>query len=517
MSLTQRYRSLIVGALAISLAAALTACAGANAASSGPSLTTLTIADPAYPSSLDPSAGQTAYNQYYDLSYAPLIVQEADGGFAPGLATSWQYGANNESFEITLRPGVEFSDGSALNSAAVKTWIDYELKVPGGSAPGYLGALTSIDTPDTTHLTLHFSAPTPQLPLVFSQALEMGMIGSPEAVAAGTLATRTDGAGEYVLDSSATVVGDHYTYLPNPHYWDPSAIHWKKVVIRYMASLTTTLQALQAGQVQLAVQQQADSIGADPEGLNVTDPMQDIFGLSFDDRTGSIVPALGNLKVRQAINDAIDRVAVNRAVVSGYGQPTDEVSLPGDDGYVASLESEYPYDPATARRLLAEAGYPHGFTMRILDGPGQLETLAEAIAGELANVGIKVQLVQSTTAGDYFNKLASGKYEASILEFGSLPAYFMYGLLFGPNATQFNPLKTSSSALNADFQAMLPLSEAAAKPYAQAMVTYVTEQAWFAPLISTPFVGLSTKNIAGMQAHTDGRRFWYLPEVYPVG
>lgn len=514
----RRGTTLLAGITTTALVAALTACAGASATSAKTNLSTLTIADTSFPASMDPASGQNANNQYYDLAYDPLIVQKVDGGYAPGLATSWQYGANNESFSFTLRAGVKFSDGGDLDATAVKTWIEHALKVPGGAAPNYLGALTTIDTPDPTHLTLNFSKPTPQLPMVFSQALEMGMIGSPKAVAANTLATQTDGAGQYVLDSAATVTGDHYTFTPNPNYWNPSAIRWKKIVIRYMTSPTTTLQAMQAGQVQLAVQQQVSSIGAATQaGLNVTSPLQAFYGLSFNDRTGAIVPALGSTQVRQAINYAIDRNAINKAVFGGNGQANDEVALPGDDGYDASLETTYPYDLAKAKQLLAQAGYANGFTMHILDVKALgFDTLAQAIAGQLAQIGIKAVPVDAANLGDYFGKLASGKYETSILGFGGLPGYFLYGLLFGPGATQFNPLKTRSTVLDNAYQALLPVSADAAKPYSQTMVRFVTEQAWFAPLVSTPFTAFSAKSVAGMTARTDGRRLWYLPETYPA-
>lgn len=525
---TSRRSPRVAGAAALAAASLLLAsCAGGSATSkhskSGKSgkhasSSTLVIADTAFPASMDPASGQNANNQYYDLAYDPLIVQKVDGSFAPGLATSWRYGPQNKSFSITLRKGVRFSDGSTLDAAAVKTWIHHELKYPGGAAPNYLGSLSSIKISDPTHLTLHFSKPTPQLPFVFSQALEMGMIGSPKAVAAKTLKTGTAGAGEYVLDKSATVTGDHYTYTPNPYYWNKKAIHWKKIVIRYITNPTTTLQAMQSGQVQFAVQQQVSSIpAAKKDGFNVTMPMQAFYGLSFNDRTGSIVPALGKVKVRQAINYALDRKSINKAVYAGQAQPNDQPAITGDDGYDPALQSRYTYDPGKAKKLLAEAGYPHGFTMRILDVKALgFDTLAQAISGQLAKVGIKATPVDAANLGDYFGKLASGKYETSILGFGGLPGYFLYGLLLGPGATQFNPLKTRSAVLDNAYRALLPLSEAQAKPYAQKMVRYVTDNAWFAILESTPFVAFGTDSVKGSQARTDGRRLWYLPELYPA-
>lgn len=523
-----RRSTAIAGLTVLALAAA--GCAGSGAtsantqASSGTGATaasvgsTLTIADTAFPTTMDPGGGQNAYNQYYDLAYDPLIVQTVSGGFAPGLATSWSYGPDNKSFSFTLRTGVRFSDGTAFDADAVKAWIQHEQKVPGGAGLTYLANLTTIDVTSPTKLTLNFSKPTPQLPLVFSQQLEMGEIGSPKKAAGNYLATHTDGAGEYVLDPSQTVAGDHYTFTPNPNYWNPKAVHWKKIVIRVITNPTTTLQAMQSGQVQFAVQQQVSSIPtAKADGFNVTMPLQAFYGLAINDRAGSIVPALAKVQVRQAINYALNREALNKAVYAGMGQPNDEIALPGDDGYTPSLAGRYTYDPAKAKQLLAEAGYPHGFTMHILDVTALgFDTLAEAISGELAAVGINATPVAAANIGDYFGKLASGKYETSILGFGGLPGYFLYDLLIGPGATQFNPLKTQSSTLTGAYNALLPLSAAAASKYSQQMVSYVTDQAWFAIAVSTPFVAFGVKGIAGSNAETNGRREWYLPELYPA-
>ncbi len=407
-------RSAVIAGLTV-LALAAAGCAGSGAtsansqASSGAGATaaggtgsTLTIADTSFPTTMDPGGGQNAYNQYYDLAYDPLIVQTVNNTFAPGLATAWSYGPDNKSFSFTLRTGVKFSDGTALDADAVKAWIEHERKVPGGAGLTYLANLTTIDVTSPTKLTLNFSKPTPQLPLVFSQQLEMGQIGSPKEIAGNYLATHTDGAGEYVLDASQTVAGDHYTFTPNPNYWNPKAIHWKKVVIRVITNPTTTLQAMQSGQVQFAVQQQVSSIPtAKADGFNVTQPLQAFYGLSINDRAGSIVPALAKVQVRQAINYAINREALNKAVYAGMGQPNDEIALPGDDGYVPSLASRYTYNPAKAKQLLAAAGYPHGFSMHILDVTALgFDTLAEAISGELAAVGINATPVAAANIGD---------------------------------------------------------------------------------------------------------------------
>src|SRR5215216_4825359 len=163
------------------LVAVLAGC-GSSSSSSPKAGSTLTIASPGAPPSLDPATGDNQYSDYFNLAYDPLIVQAADGSFKPGLATKWSYGPQNKSFAMTLRSGVKFSDGTVLDGDAVKQWIEHALKLPGGRAGSYLSALQRVDVPSPERVILHFKAPTPQLELVFSQVLEMGLIGSPKAL-----------------------------------------------------------------------------------------------------------------------------------------------------------------------------------------------------------------------------------------------------------------------------------------------------------------------------------------------
>lgn len=508
-----KYAPVAVALMATSLAAG---CGSSgSAASSGHADSTLTVATPSAPSSLDPAIGQPANETYNDFAYDPLIVQAPDGAFTPGLATSWSYGPDNESFTITLRPGVRFSDGTPLNAAAVKTWIQYEMR-PGNGGATYLSTLQSVDVTGPRTLTLKFSSPTPDLELVFGQILAMGMIGSPKAVAAGTLATKTDGAGPYMLDTAATVPGATYTFVPNPYYWNKAAVHWAKVVIKVIASPTATLQALQTGQVQVATSQPVTSVpAASRAGLKYVDPLTLLLGLEILDRQGKVDKPLGSLQVRQALNYAVDRSALAKVIGAGYGTPITQMAAPGWDSYDSALEREYPYDPAKARQLLAAAGYPHGFTMPVVSvaAVGQ-DLLADALVGQLANVGVVVKPDITTSDGAYFQALSSGSYPAATLSFGRLPAAFDYEDLWGPDAA-FNPFKTASAQLAAMDNELSAAPAADAPAIARQMQSFLVSQAWFVPVAATPLVVLYRSEVSGVNA-TPQRNVVYMTEIKPV-
>ena len=478
---------------------------------------TLTIATSASPSTLDPASGQNAYSPYYDLAYDPLIIKAPDGSYKPGLALSWKYGARNKSFSLKLRPGVRFSDGSRLTAQVVKTWILHAKALPGGYGGTYFGALTSVKITSPLSLTLIFNTPTPLLELDLSQLLEMGMVGSAKAVAAKTLATTTDGAGPYMLDKGATVTGDHYTYVPNPYYWNKSAVHWKKVVVRVITNPTTALSALQTGQVQVALGQPVTSVNAAMRaGLKNDAPLTLFLALSLIDRNGKVAPALGDVRVRQALNYAVDRKAVAAVVGAGLGRPIDQMAVPGDDSYDPKLDNAYPYDPAKAKQLLAAAGYGKGLTLSAIvwQGVGQ-DTMAQALAGELAKVGVTLNLDIRSDVGDYFQKLSGATYPTAAISFGRIPAATDYQVLYGPNAALFNPFRSANSELSKLYYKLIATPTAKMPAVARQMQDVLVKQAWFVPVVATPLVVFYSPNVKGVNA-TPERNVIYASEIAPA-
>lgn len=501
------WRSCIAVGLATSIALATAADAGAASHKAPTGRTaaagdTLTIAESQYPSSLDPASGQNAYGDYFDLAYAPLIVKESNGKFAPGLATSWKYGKDNRSFTINLRSGVEFSDGTPLNASAVQQWIKHETSFSGGNGAGYFKALTSVQVQGPLKLTLHFSAPTPNLELTFSQVLEMGEIGSPSGITGNTLTTATDGAGEYMLDPSQTTTGTTYTYVPNPHYWDKGAVHWKKVVISVIANPSSALSALEAGQVDVAqVQPITSAKAAKAAGMKVDAPLTLYMAMSLADRNSK---PLSNVLVRQALNYAVNRAAIAKLLGNGYGLATDQMAVPGDDSYDPALKNYYPYNPKKAKQLLAKAGYPHGFTLPVLSlAAAQQNTLAEAVEGQLAKVGVKLTPSISSTVNTYETDIAGTKFPAATLSWGRLPAATQYQLLWGPDGQSSRPFKSVSPQLNRIYQQLVTASPAKEGAVAQKMQKYLVQQAWYLPVAATPLAEFYRSDIGGVQATAD--------------
>jgi peptide/nickel transport system substrate-binding protein len=513
----RRLAAIAVVAITALAAAALAGTARGTGNSSHKVGDTLTIATPASPPSLDPATGANENSDYYNLAYDPLIVRAPDGTFKPGLALSWKYGPRNKTFSIKLRPGVKFSDGTKMNAKAVKVWINHAMTLPGGRATTYLNALKSIDLTGPLSLRLNFNTPTPLLELTFSQTLEMGMIGSQKGIAAKTLATQTSGAGPYMLDTADTVTGDHYTFVPNPYYWNKPAVHWKKVVVKVISNPTAVLQALKTGQVQVAPAQPVTSLdAAKSAGLKYVAPLTLYLSLSLLDRDGKMSAPLGDVRVRRALNYAIDRNAIAKVVGAGYGQAMGEMAVPGDDSYDPALEKTYPYDPTKAKQLLAAAGYPDGFTFSAVSiaAVGQ-DTLAQALAGELQKVGVTLKPDIKTNVGDYIGGLAGAKYPAATLSFGRLPSAINYQLLYGPNASLFNSFKSTNPQLSKLYYKLIAAPTAKVPGIARQMQAILVQQAWFVPVVATPLVVLYRSDVTGVNASVN-RSVEYTTEIEPA-
>jgi len=433
---------------------------GATPASGSGTKPVLTIALPSAPTSLDPSLGSGATNVgFQDPAYQGLLHAGGNGGqITPSLASSYQWvGTGNSKLKVVLRPNLRFSDGTPLNSDAVK--VSAEHFASAGGQFSYVGQeVSSIETPNSRTVIFDLKAPDQTFPSGLAETSGLGMIISPQALSQGTnLGTATDGAGPYELSQGQTIEGSTYTYVPNPHYYDQAGIKYSKVVIRVISSPNTALAALQSGQVDIAFGDPDTFREAKASGVSAALFAGSTDGLWLEDVSGTLTPALGNEKVRQALNFAINRTAVAKAVTLGTGSPTVQMAIPGTFGYVASLERTYPYDVSKAKTLLAQAGYPHGFalTATVPTFMPTANTLAQILSAQLAQIGVTLRIVGATTFPGYASAQTSGKYDATIFSLPftqGIPSAISIG--FQPNAIG-NPRHES-------YPSVLPAAQVAA-------------------------------------------------------
>ena len=509
--LTVRLRLLgPVAVLCVALAGLLGGCGGSSTTTStavsaaspagqasGVQGNELTFANSQAPGNLNPALTDIGpYEVYMALAYDSLTYVAPNGSVAPRLATSWHYvGRNNTEFQLTIRQGARFSDGEPVTADAVANSIEYFSGAHGPSSSVLANLKSVIATGDNVLVTM--KSPSPDLPELFSQKGTPGAIIAPAGVKnPRQLGNRTLGAGPYVLDAAATVAGSTYTYTPNPDYWDKSAVHWRKIVVKVFSTPTAAFQALQTGSVQAMLVDPSAAAQLDASLYTVvSSPAQQLF-INIADKYGKVVPALGKVQVRQAMNYALDRTAIAKSLYVNYGQATDQIQGPGYGGYQEQLESAYPYDVSEAKRLLAQAGYPHGFTFTVIEPPGMPSNALEAVTQEWAQVGINAKIEATTSPAQFIAAWASGRTPAMIAQNTFNEPFLEWEQLLNPmaplNVTHYQDPKVTALVASAAAETDQPKAN---QIWDQVFQTIVKD-AWNVSIVDSDVVYFMDKNIA---------------------
>ncbi|MEN2739620.1 ABC transporter substrate-binding protein [Microbacterium sp. X-17] len=391
--------------------ATLAGCASGGTDSPSGGSKTLTLSTPGPSLGFDPAESQPGYfEQYMQPVYDTLFRLNPKGEPTPNLATKWSYDKSLTSLTIDLRTDVKFSDGSKLDANAVKESLEHT-KSGTSTTATQLASVKSIHAASAEEVQITLSAPDPSL--LANLGNQAGMIANPAGITAKTLKDTPAGSGPYTLDKAATTAGTTYTYVRNKTYWNTKDFPFDKVVLTVLADPTAVLNALRTKQIQGGtIDGVKDAAVAKASKFNtITWANGDLEALYFYDKNGTIAPQLKDVRVRQAINYALNRAAIVKAEYGTLATPTEQMfAISKDNGiYDPRLDSTYPYDPAKAKKLLADAGYPNGFSITMPDWAAVAPAPLTEINQNLADVGIKVvpdtlppdKLYASTLQGKY--------------------------------------------------------------------------------------------------------------------
>lgn len=499
----RRIASMVAGTVVLVLAAAGCAAGGGSGQSSaGYDGDTLTFATGTVPPSLNPAVGDPAYGLLYQWAYDPLVIMNGDGTYSPGLAEEFGYiGEGNQTYEITLRDGVEFSDGATLDAEALKTYLDYVRSQTIGSPTTLLASVDTVAVTGPLTVTLTLNRPDPGLTFYFAQAFGVGFVISPDAIEdPSSLDATTAGAGPYMLDPDETVAGDHYTFVQNPNYWNPERQHWEKVTVRVIANASSTIQALQAGQVQAALGDATTIPAAEKAGIDVIAPPQALSGINLADRGGELSEPIGDVRVRQALNMAVDRKTIAKALYGSEDLALSQYALEGQAGFTQELAETYPYDPEAAKALLADAGYPDGFTLPVLTtSVSGLDKLTEAVAGQLSEVGVTLDITTQASAPDYFTAMVSKEYPAAVIGYGLANMNTLWAGFINP-VGPFNMFGTADPELDSLYQQYWTADEEAGVGLQQDINARLVDQAWTIPVVGAPLSYYLASGLTGIEA-----------------
>ncbi len=363
------------------------------------------------PPHLDPTAG--AAGAIKEVTYAnlfePLLRVDADGRLVPGLAERWSVSEDGLTYRFSLRPGARFHDGSAADSADVKFTLDRARAADSVNAQkAYFTPIASVETPDPKTAVVTLSRPDGLF--LFHMASGDAAIVAPETAA--TNKQKPVGTGPFKFER--WVAGDRVVLVRNPDY-DGVRPKLDRVSFRFISDPAAQVAALKAGDVDaftlFSTYEALAEFRSDPKFTVMVGSTEGETVLS----TNNARKPFDDVRVRRAMAHAIDRKTLIEGVLYGNGAAIGSHFPPHREGYV-DLTGLYPYDPAKAKALLAEAGYPDGFdtTLR-LPPPPYARRGGELVAAMLAEVGIRAKIEPMEWAS-WLEKVFKGKdYDLSMI------------------------------------------------------------------------------------------------------
>jgi peptide/nickel transport system substrate-binding protein len=469
----------------------LAACGGegGEGGSAAGSSDTLTVALPGWtPQSFD--LPTNCSSPIYELAYEPLIRVSSTGEYEPGIAESWEYSDNNTVFTMKIRDGIKFADGTDVTVDSVVDTLNYYKSVPGLNE-NYIKPLT-IEADGEDSVRISSEAPSRVMELLFSSdgACNNGLIISEAGLSnPEKLKTEMFGAGPYQYVASESEPGDHYTYTPNPNYYDKSRQNWEKIVLRVIGDANTAFNALATGQVQVNMTGGETLLPqAESKGFDVTEGV--LWGLSMMvwDRGGEVTEALADERVRQAMALALDRDSIAKTVGPAT-EPHDQFALPGLTGADPDLPSKYTHDVDQAKQLMADAGYADGFSTTMLVNSDDINA-ANAISAaveQLAQIGVDVTL-KSSPEGTFYSDIATREYPLGTVSWGVIGdvpfnADRLYKL---PYSAVWNPFASVDPDLDKAHADLAAADESTVEDKARHFNDLMTSKAWYIPISYSP-------------------------------
>ncbi|NOD92593.1 ABC transporter substrate-binding protein [Ruegeria sp. HKCCD4884] len=376
--------------------------------------------------------------------YEPLIIRDTSGAFEPALATDWAPSESDPNVWVfNLRQGVKFHDGADFAAEDVVFSIN-RAKQPNSDMKELINSIVEVRAVDDHTVEIVTDGPNPILPANLTDLfiMDKGWTEANNAVNVQdfeggeiTFATvNVNGTGPYKLVSREP---DVKTVMErNEDYWGrdqfPMAI--SEIIYTPIQNDATRVAAMLSGEVNFLQDmpvQDLDRVNA-VDGLVVKQAPQNrviFFGMNQggDDIEADNVDGknpLADVRVRQAMSKAINRDAIQQVVMRGQSQPAGMIAPPFVNGWTAEMDGESSTDVEGAKALLAEAGYPDGFSIR-LDCPNDRyindEGICQAAVGMLGQIGITVNLDAKPKA-QHFPLITDGKTDFYMLGWG-VPTY----------------------------------------------------------------------------------------------
>ena len=383
---------------------------------------TLRIALNEDPDLLDPASGVSFAGRVVFASLCDKLVDiDAKLNYLPQLATEWSWSADNLTLTMKLRPGVQFQDGEPFNAAAVKYNIERYQAAAWSKRKTELKQVTSVEAIDPLTVAFHLSEPS--APLVGVLSDRAGMMVSPKAGAAegDKFGANPVCAGPYKFRSR--VAQEKITLDKFEGYWNKDAIHIDEIEFVPVPDSAVRLANLKAGGfdiIERVPPTDAPSIASDSALKLVESPATLYEHISINLKgPAASKPLADDVRVRQALNAAIDRNVINQVVFAGKYVPNNQPILPGSTYYDNDIPVP-PRDLAKAKQLLKEAGVEHpAFTFLIANSPID-QQVAQVIQSMVGEAGFEMK-IESAEANTLVAAATKGDYQATLVFWSGRP------------------------------------------------------------------------------------------------
>lgn len=445
---------------------------------------------------LDPhKATGAGYNVWLFPVYDRLVHVGPDGSTQPGLATDWSFSDDGLTLTMNLREGVTFHDGTEFDAEAVVANITRGQTLDTSAVSADLAIFTDVAATGPLTVELTLASPNATAPLVLSE--RAGAIASPAAF--DTLDLEPVGTGMFTV--SAFVPSVSATFERYDDYWDPSVVSVAGMEFTTIADSLQRANALKAGEIDATILDAPQVADVQNAGLNVDSASNYLFFHLQLNRTRA---GFDDVRVRQALNHAIDREAIVEGLFFGLADPAYQPYPDGTPGNVPALDDMYTFDQDRARELLAEAGQEDlTFEIVTLNIPSYVQ-LAEVVQAQLAEVGITATIVETTNVSQTFYVDATG--DSTVIQWTGRPDPSITAQQLYTDGGFSNPGRHSTPDVMAAYNETITTTDPDVRPgVLEAMTTVVTEEALEVPLYF-PYANLAYNDrVVGFQNWVTGK------------
>ena len=407
-----RRRAVALALAALCLAAVCPRIAIAQAPVAAPAPSELRIGLQAEPATLDPHfRDNPAERQIAAHIFEPLVLADDEGRLSAGLALSWRQ-RDATRWEFALRPGVKFHDGGDFTAEDVAFTLQRAGRVPQADAVFAAAARSVAEIRVVDPLTLLFTTAEPDTDLprilaglsIVSKRAAAGPAPEGRTTAEFDSGVAAIGTGPYRFEQ--WLRGDRLVLAANPDWWGGYP-QWRSVAFLALPDAEARLTALREGRVDLVEQPPQSALAGlrrGPDFVLNQGASGRLVHVAFDAKSETlrlaadltIANPLRDERVREALDLAIDRQQIVRNALQGQGSAAAGLEPAGlGAAKRAAGTAEAAFNPARARKLLADAGYVEGFALTLAAPDGRFRNVAEIareVAGMWARIGVKVSV-----------------------------------------------------------------------------------------------------------------------------